>query len=118
MATKFPRRFEFSRDPFAVANELVWEYRPDAATGKMYFLPRGPRPAYAHRCFVLTRASRQFFYHARFDAAQAPADESTYRRLVREVVLRNPHRPCGVEKQIVIPGYVSLRQFTKHENGC
>ncbi len=35
MALKTPRRFEFARDTFAFANELLWEYR--LASGKMSF---------------------------------------------------------------------------------
>lgn len=112
MTTKFPRRFEFARDTFAFANELVWEYRPDAATGKMNFLPRDPKPDYAHRCFVLTRAARQFLYHAQFEPAQMTADENMYRRLVREVAARNPRRPCPAENRVAIPGYAGLREFS------
>ena len=113
MATKFPRRFEFSRDAFAFANELVWEYRPDPATGRMNFLPREPKPAYTHRCFVLTRAARQFLYHARFDPAQKIAGEMTYRQLIGEIVSRSPRNPCCAENQIVIPGYPSLLEFSQ-----
>src|SRR5208283_3050391 len=36
------RRFEFARDTFAFANELVWEYQLDAATGKRTFGRRNP----------------------------------------------------------------------------
>lgn len=57
-----PRRFEFARDSFAFANELVWEYRFDAVTGKTTFSQRVPPPNYAHRCFVLARSARQFLY--------------------------------------------------------
>ena len=107
-----PRRFEFARDSFAFANELIWEYRPDAATGRTGFLPRIPKPDYAHRCFVLTRAARQFLYHAVFDARLAPADEATYRQKIREVMARNPRKPCPPERVIVFPGYESLRGFS------
>jgi hypothetical protein len=112
MATTFPRRFEFGRDTFAFANELVWEYRPEGATGKMNFRPREPKPDYAHRCFVLTRAARQFLFHARFDPGQGIADESTYRRLVRDVISRNPRKPCDAVSRIVVPGYASLHEFS------
>lgn len=113
MATTFPPRFEFSRDTFAFANELLWEYRPGATAGKMDFLPRKPRPDYAHRCFVLARAARQFLYHARFDAARPEADEDACRRLVRRVVSRSPRRPCPAEHRIVLPGYACLREFSQ-----
>jgi hypothetical protein len=106
------RRFDFNSDTFAFANELIWEYQFDTATGKTTFRRREPKPHYAHRCFVLTRAARQFLYHARFDAARPIADDETYRRLIREVVSRNPRTPCPLEKQIVIPGFASLREFS------
>ena len=88
-----PRRFEFERDTFAFANELVWEYRCDPATQKMISRRNEPPPTYAHRCFVMVRSARQFFYHARFEPAPV-ADEQTYRRLIREVVSRSPRRPA------------------------
>lgn len=111
-----PRRFEFARDSFAFANELLWEYHFDAASGKTIFRPREPKPTYAHRCFVLTRAARQFLYHARFDKEQALADGRTYERLVREVVIRSARRLAVPGREIVFPGYASLREFSRgHE---
>jgi hypothetical protein len=107
-----PRRFEFARDAFAFANETYWEYHFDTAAGKTSFSRREPKPDYAHRCFVLTRAARQFLYHARFGASEKAADDSTCRRLIRDVVARNPRRPCPPEKQIVIPGHANLREFS------
>lgn len=107
-----PRRFEFARDSFAFANELVWEYRFDTATGKTTFAQRQPRPDYAHRCFVLVRSARQFLYHARFDPGQPPADDATCRRLIREVIGRNPRRPCPPGERVVVPGWASLREFS------
>jgi hypothetical protein len=112
MATKTPRRFDFARDSFAFANELLWEYQFDPATGNAAFQKREPKPDYAHRCFVLVRAARQFLYHARFDADQKIAGNDIYRQLTGEVVLRNPRIPCELEKQIVIPGFASLREFS------
>ncbi len=108
MAPKTPRRFDFSRDTFAFANELLWEYRFDA--GKMSFCRREPRPDYAHRCFVLARAARQFLYHASFDDTQAIADEDTYHRLIRAVLSRNPRVPS--QETVLIPGFAGLRAFS------
>jgi hypothetical protein len=107
------RRFEFARDTFAFANELLWNYQFDSATGKTVFRRREPKPAYTHRCFVLARAARQFFCHARFDAAQNPAGDDACRQLIRQVVSRNPRASCPDEKQIVIPGYAGLREFSR-----
>jgi len=117
------RRFEFARDSFAFANELLWEYQFDAATGKTTFSKRKPKPDYALRCFVLSRAARQFLYHARFDADQKVAGDETYRRLIAEVISRNPRTSCEPENQIVIPGFASLHEFSAaHEtllkSGC
>jgi len=110
--TAAPRQFEFGRDTFAFENETYWEYHFDAAAGTTRFSKREPKPSYAHRCFVLTRAARQFLYHVRFDATQKPPDDPACRRLIRNVVARNPRRPCPPEKKIVIPGYANLREFS------
>src|SRR6266568_4889873 len=107
------RRFDFARDTFALANELVWTYEFDPATGKTTFGRRQPKPDYTHHCFVLTRVARQFCYHTRFDAGQPVADDETCRQLIREVVSRNPRKPCPDQKQIIIPGYASLREFSR-----
>lgn len=111
-----PRRFEFDRDAFAFANELLWEYRFDSATGRTTFARRVPPPDYAHHCFVLVRAARQFLYHAAFDPARPLAAEADYRRAVREVVARNPRVPCAADRRVVIAGYEGLRAFSRaHE---
>ena len=108
-----PRRFEFERDTFAFANELVWEYRLDPASQKMVSRRNNPPPTYAHRCFVLVRSARQFFYHARFDATLPVANEETYRRIVREVVSRNPRAVSAEAGRVAVPGYNSLRSFSQ-----
>jgi hypothetical protein len=108
-----PRQFEFARDSFAFENETFWEYRFDATTKKTTASPRQPKPTYGHRCFVLTRAARQFLYHTRFDTSQPAPDDATCRRLIRQVVTRNPRKPCTPANLIVIPGYASLREFSQ-----
>jgi len=109
-----PRRFEFARDSFAFANELHWEYRFDPATGRTTFARREPKPHYAHRCFVLTRAARKFLYHAHFDANLAPhGNDQTYQRRIREVMSRNPRTPCAPGDRVIFPGYAGLREFSR-----
>jgi hypothetical protein len=105
--------FQFERDTFAFANELVWEYRCDPATGKTTTFRNEPPPTYAHRCFVMVRSARQFFYHVRFEPSRAMADERTYRGLIREVVSRSPRRPSPDTDKLVIPGCDSLRSFSQ-----
>jgi hypothetical protein len=107
------RRFEFDRDTFAYANELVWEYLENPAAQKLISRRSATTRTYTHRCFVMVRSARQFFYHARFDDALPVADETTYRRLVREVVARNPRKACAETERIVVPGYDSLRSFSR-----
>ena len=107
------RRFEFARDSFAFANELVWEYRKDAATGKRILGSRDPKPEYAHRCFALARVARQFFYHARFAADRPVATDERYRQLVRAVMSGHPRIPGKPGRQIIIPGFAGLREFSR-----
>jgi hypothetical protein len=112
-ASPAPRHFEFTRDSFAFANELVWEYRLDAATGKRVLGTRNPKPEYAHRCFALARVTRQFFYHARFEADQAMATDEIYRQRISTVTVRNPRTPCERKDQIIFPGFAGLREFSR-----
>jgi len=106
------RRFEFARDTFAFANELVWEYRQEPGTGRTSTFRTAPPPTYAHRCFVMVRSARQFFYHARFVPELPGVDASAYRGLIRQVVSRNPRRRSEEGDEVVIPGYDCLRSFS------
>jgi hypothetical protein len=114
---KIPRRFEFARDSFAFANELVWEYQADQTTGKTMMVVRHPKPTYAHRCFALARVARQFFYHAQFAANRPEVSEETSRQLVRAVMARSLLTPSKARGKINIPGFAGLREFSRaHEN--
>jgi hypothetical protein len=107
------RPFSFERDTLAFANELFWEYRFDAETGATITSTNDPPPAYAHRCFVVARSARQFYYHARFRADRPAVDVEAYRRLVREVVSRSPRRLSREANQVEIPGFDGLRSFSQ-----
>ena len=110
------RRFQFERDTFAFAHELVWKYHFDPVTGAMTAYKAEPPPTYYHRCFVMVRATRLFFDHARFAPELPPADEPTCRKLVRETISRNPRRACAETERIVVPGFDGLRLFSQaHE---
>ena len=112
-AENLPHRFQFERDTFAYPHELVWKYHFDPATGAMTTYKSDPPPSYYHRCFVMARAARLFFDHARFAPELPPADAESCRQLVRQVIARNP-RKAGVESaRIVIPGYDGLRTFSQ-----
>jgi hypothetical protein len=107
------RTFLFERDTFTFANDLVWQYRFDPETGAMIHSLSDAPSDYTHRCFVMVRAARQFFYHALFDKTLPPAEPPVYRLLIREVVSRNPRIPCPAKEKITIPGYDCLRSFSR-----
>jgi hypothetical protein len=107
------RPFQFERDTFTFANELVWEYRFHEATGEMRTSPNDPPPTYSHRCFVMVRSARQFFYHAQFEPTAPKLEREVYRELIRQVVARSPRKPSPHGGRIVIPGYDSLRAFSQ-----
>jgi hypothetical protein len=112
---KVSSHFEFEKNTFAYANELVWEYRYDSK-GNWTTERRVPKPNYWQHCFVVARSARQFFLNARFEPTQPAVDDEEYRRLVRAVVRASARRALPEEKKIVIPGYADLRAFsTAHE---
>ncbi len=107
------RPFAIQQDGFAYANELMWEYRYDPATGKLtHHRPQKP-PDYTHHCFVVARSARQFFEHARFDPDLPVAEVATYRRLIRRVVSISPRRILPEDQRIIIPGYSNLFAFSQ-----
>jgi hypothetical protein len=107
-----PCPFEFDRDTLTFANELVWEYRPDPLTGRMRPRRNERPPEYTHRCFVMARSVRQFFYHARFEPDQPVATPEVYRSLIRAVVRRSPRFPSAHAERVGVPGYGSLRALS------
>jgi hypothetical protein len=114
----FTRPFVFGEDTFAYANELYWVYQIDPETGKMTHEWREPKPTYAQHCFVVARAARQFFQHARFDTNLPPADEATCRKLIRKVVSVDPRHELEPEERITIPGYANLYAFSAAHESC
>jgi hypothetical protein len=110
------RAFVFATDTFAFPNELVWQYRLDPASGRMRTCRNDPPPTYAHRCFVLVRAARQFFYHARFAPELPESERALYRALIRRVLSRDPRRASPDADRVTVPGFSSLRAFSQsHE---
>jgi hypothetical protein len=105
--------FRFERDTLTFANELVWQYRFDSATGAMTVVNSEPSPQYYHRCFVIIRSARQFYFHARFEPGQPAVDHETCRGLIREVVSRSPRRESPSAQRVTIPAYSGLRAFSQ-----
>ena len=106
------RRFDFARDRFAFVNELLWEYQFDDVTGETTTKNVQPKPDYALRCFVMTRAAKQFFLHASFDAAKPVAADETYRRLIRQIIASSPRHESAPADRIEFPGFAGLRDFS------
>lgn len=107
------RQFRFERDTFAFANDLVWQYQIDAESGSMTTSRRSSPPSYSHRCFVMVRSTRQFWYHARFEPAEPAVEPGTYRPLIRAVLSRSPRRASIESGRVGIPGYDGLRAFSQ-----
>src|SRR5437867_1144175 len=84
--------FRFPADTFAFANETIWEYDVEPATGLVSWRRREPRPVFSLRCGTVVRAARQFYAGARFDAASPQVDADTYAALVKRVLHEDPRR--------------------------
>ncbi len=98
--------FVFQRDTFAFPNQIRARH-PDTDD------------LYANYCFVLARGLRQFFQFARFDSRAPRLSPAEYVERVRAVVARSPWQealPPGA--RIVIPGYASLREFSRAEEAA
>jgi hypothetical protein len=102
----------FPADTFAFANQTVWEYAPDPASGAMRWTERRPRPPFSLRCGNMARAVRQFRVHARFEPAAPRLAAGDYRPLVREVLRRSPRARRPSLDAVPIPGFADLRSFS------
>jgi len=107
-----PRQFVFGKDTFSFANELEKEHFYNS-NGEWVGLKRKPKPDYSQHCFVISRSALQFFEHARFAPELTPADDDTYRKLIRKVVGTDPRNVLPDDEKIVIPGYADLRSFSR-----
>ncbi|MDB6059750.1 MAG: hypothetical protein JWO95_3594, partial [Verrucomicrobiales bacterium] len=104
------RAFDFSRDTFAFPNELVWEYRVDPVTRQTTTFKNNPPPTYAHHCFVVVRAAKQFFLHAKFSPAETALPDAEYTTRIRQLMRRSPEKTSA--DKILMPGFANLREFT------
>ena len=110
------RKFDFFRDTFAFRNELFWEYLVDEKTGAVTTRKNDPPPTYAHHCFVLVRAAKQFSLHARFDSSQPESNPTDYAQKIRAVLARHLAKPSPDSDRIFFPGFEGLREFSSaHE---
>ena len=108
-AAKSP--FKFAEDTLAFPNEMHWVYEFDE-TGVWRIRDREPPPEYALRCFPLTRATREFAYHARFAPEEPLREEAFYEEAVRKVIGRSSERISPKEERVMIPGFAHLKEFS------
>ncbi len=67
------RPFDFQRDTFAYANELVFNYDNGVPVSSTNAPDR--EHAYTRRCFIMAAGVVQFWKHARFDPQAPPVPE-------------------------------------------
>lgn len=115
--TASARPFDFARDTTVFVNDTVFDYRGGEirsmfSGGQVEKMATGER-VYTRRCFVLARATVQFWKFARFDPAAPPPDDATLAARVRAIARRPVWRGALPEaEKIVIPGYRDLRAFS------
>ena len=102
--------FDLHRDTFAFSNDTFWQYGVDEQ-GVLHITHRDKPVAFAHRCFVLTRAVLQFHQFARFDPRQPRVSREEYRRRIKRN-MPHPGLGQGPKEKIVIPGYADLHDFS------
>jgi hypothetical protein len=99
--------FESARDTFAFRNEVQAHHPPDVPD------------LYANYCFVLARGVRQFFLFARFDPTAPRLTPEAYVERVRKVAAHAPWEPpLPADGRVVIPGYASLREFSRDQEAA
>ena len=109
------RTFDFDRDVFAFANELVFDYGVDEG-GRLPSTPPSSSVDFAQRCVLMSRVVRQFHVNAEFSPGLPRVGEERYRELVAEVFATDARAKQPASERIVIPGYPGLRSFSKdHE---
>ena len=79
----------------------------------------GKPDLFAHWCFVMVRAVTQFHRFARFDPTGPRLSAEEYARRVSLVLARAPwDPPLAPADRLVIPGYASLYEFSRAEEGA
>lgn len=77
---------------------------------------RGKPDLYASWCFVLGRAVIQFLKFARFEPAAPRLEPAGYTALVQRVVAHRAWRePLPTAGRVLIPGFASLYELSRHE---
>jgi hypothetical protein len=108
------RPFDFQRDTFSYANELVFDCQDGVHTANTN--SSSHEHSYTRRCFIMAAGVIQFWKHARFDP-QAPTVSKTELarrvRQVRDLAAWWPSEPPG--KRVLFPGFTSLHDLSVRE---
>jgi hypothetical protein len=108
-AVAAPRPFVYPDDTFNFKNETVWNYVGGSVQ------PESDKDhdvrEYTRRCFVLSRASVQFWKFARFAPDEKPLPPDELAKRIRDVCERSVWLSALPDKdRVVIPGYHNLRE--------
>jgi hypothetical protein len=102
-----PRPFVYPNDTFDFKNETVWNYIGGTVQPET---DKAHEREYTRRCFVLSRASVQFWKFARFEPNAKPLEADELARRIRHVCERSVWLPALPAKdRVVFPGYRNLR---------
>lgn len=108
------RPFDFQRDTFAYANELVF-HNPDDPHAAETNSPNREH-SYTRRCFIMAAGVVQFWKHARFEPQATPVSPNELARRIRQVrdlATWWPSEPP--EKRVVFPGFAGLHDLSARE---
>lgn len=100
---KASKLFSFKTDRFAFANETVWNYQKDENPKK-----NSKQKPYTRRCFVMSRATMQFWKFAQFAPQQPKLTSGGLADRIRKITEIPVWKNLETKDRIIIPGYASL----------
>jgi len=102
--------FSFEKDRFAFANETVWNYHKETNPKKI-----SKDDPYSRRCFVMSRATLQFWKFAHFAPQHPKLSQKKLARYIRQITKIPVWKNLENKDRIVIPGYANLYEATTAE---
>jgi hypothetical protein len=108
------RPFDFQRDTFAYANELVFNYQNGVHVAETN--APGRERSYTRRCFIMAAGAVQFWKHARFDSSAPPVSGDELARRIRQVRNRAAWWPSEpAKRRVAFPGFTGLHDLSARE---
>lgn len=103
-------------DTFAYANQLRWQYdlgeEPPHYRAASSGVTGGAGAGFAHRCALMVRIVRQFYYGARFDPSLPRASDERVETLIDQVLATGRRRESPLDDLVVIPGFANLHELS------